>query len=558
MPFARFTKVIINHFLKQHNSFSNLKYQHYHTIKDDGIVSRLKFVRIGEDYQEYGLVIPDVMLNDKVIQSESYQMFLKYFIEQEAADVMQALKESKKTSKRLSGTRGSSKGTGKIPGVPDESTVVFAASSEGTENEYSEEDLSKEEEIDWIDTKEDDEKTNDIDDDKSINLEMTDDEETDDEVLQGKEQVNDDEDEEMLNAEVEDSRKGNAEVFDVAKADAEKIEEAKDESKKVELPPTSSSLSIGLLLDIKIQYEVPHIQSPSVLKVHVSVIFEPLLLTPVQETYSVAPVTTLPPLSVSTIPHLRVIKLEKDVSELKKIDHSTKALATLKSQVLMVVEQYLGSKIAPESSKIQTTTINLEQESKKSVLEILKIKKEQPEKKKMPKYTIKSTDKKIPSAHHRLYHALMEALIEDENAMDKGVANTVKDHKRKHDDDDDEDPPAGPKYGKNTKRRRTKESESSKKPSSTKETPKGKASSKVSKTSKSASIKESVEEPIAEVVMDDAGKDVVQDDDQLQYTSEPKTAKTPNLFLFKQPPRHPTPDLEWNKHQVVFSQPKQP
>ncbi|GKC55615.1 hypothetical protein Tco_1083213 [Tanacetum coccineum] len=30
-------------------------------------------------------------------------------------------------------------------------------------------------------------------------------------------------------------------------------------------------------------------------------------------------------------------------------------------------------------------------------------------------------------ANHRLYHALMEALIEDENAMDKGVADTVKD-----------------------------------------------------------------------------------------------------------------------------------
>ncbi|GKD44312.1 hypothetical protein Tco_1268957 [Tanacetum coccineum] len=48
MPSPRFTKIIINHFLKQHKSLSNLKYQHYHTIKDDGIVSRLKFVRIGD------------------------------------------------------------------------------------------------------------------------------------------------------------------------------------------------------------------------------------------------------------------------------------------------------------------------------------------------------------------------------------------------------------------------------------------------------------------------------------------------------------------------------
>nr|GFC57239.1 hypothetical protein [Tanacetum cinerariifolium] len=64
MPFPRFTKVIINHFLSQHKSLSNLKYQHYHTIKDDGIVSGLKFVRIKEDCHEYGLPIPNMMLND--------------------------------------------------------------------------------------------------------------------------------------------------------------------------------------------------------------------------------------------------------------------------------------------------------------------------------------------------------------------------------------------------------------------------------------------------------------------------------------------------------------
>ncbi|GKD88251.1 hypothetical protein Tco_1363758, partial [Tanacetum coccineum] len=101
--------------------------------------------------------------------------------------------------------------------------------------------------------------------------------------------------------------------------------------------------------------------------------------------------------------------------------------------------------------------------------------------------------------------------------MDKGVTGIVKDHKRKHDDDeddddeddDDEDPLAGPNQGKKTKRRRTKESESTKKPSTTKETPKGKAPYKGSKTGKSALAKEPVEEPNAEVIMDDAGNDVV-------------------------------------------------
>ncbi|GJY26828.1 hypothetical protein Tco_0401554 [Tanacetum coccineum] len=228
---------------------------------------------------------------------------------------------------------------------------------------------------------------------------------------------------------------------------------------------------------------------------------------------------------------------------------------------------------APESSKLKTPTINLEQESEKSPYEILKIKKEQVEKQQKPQFTIKSTDKEAlkefdPKSalyqhmhanksfnrnpvNHRLYHALMEALIEDENAMDKGVTDIVKDHKRKHngdEDDDDEGPSGGPNQGKQTERRRTKESESSKKPSSTKETPKGKTLTKGSKTSKSASAKEPVEEPIAEVVMDDASDDAVHDEDQPQAASQPRNDKTPEWF--KQPPRPPTPDLEWNKRQA--------
>ncbi|GJS36535.1 hypothetical protein Tco_0534917 [Tanacetum coccineum] len=126
------------------------------------------------------------------------------------------------------------------------------------------------------------------------------------------------------------------------------------------------------------------------------------------------------------------------------------------------------------------------------------------------------------------------------------------------DEDDDEDSPAGPNQGKKTKRRRTKESESAKKPSSTKETPKGKAPTKGSKTGKYASVKELVEELIAEVVMDDVGDDVTHDDNQPQDTLEPKTRKTLNPDWFKQPPRPPTPNPEWNKHQVVLDQPEQP
>nr|GEW97627.1 hypothetical protein [Tanacetum cinerariifolium] len=215
---------------------------------------------------------------------------------------------------------------------------------------------------------------------------------------------------------------------------------------------------------------------------------------------------------------LRVVKLEKDVSELKTGDHSSVSLVVLWSYVPTLVDSYLDTKVRHVFQKeLQKHTTNLihryslqhlpkltkkptpiaEQEFEENPSKILKIKNEQAESQKNPQFTIKFTDKAALKeydlksalyqsmhanmsfnrnpANHRLYHALMEALIEDENAMDKG-----------------------------TKRRRTKESKST-----TKETPKGKASTKGSKTGKSASTKEPVEEPIFEVIMDDTSDDQI-------------------------------------------------
>ncbi|GJY96901.1 hypothetical protein Tco_0513811, partial [Tanacetum coccineum] len=344
--------------------------------------------------------------------------------EQIAVDIKKALKESKKTSKRQPCTRGSSEGTGVSPGVLDESTVILATSSEGTESEYTKEE-NNDETIEWVDTNEEDEKK-DEDDNQSINLEQTNDEETDDEFVHGKEHVHDDDEE----------------ITDAAKVDAEKNEEVKDDAKKAELPPTSSSLL-----------------SPSVLTI--LVISKTSILTPILETPLVAPATTLlPPPSASTIPPVLL--------------QTTTPIPTPP----ITTEAPTITTVVPESDALIAVQLR-------------------------------------KSYNHALYHALMEALIEDENAMDKGVADTVKNHKRQYDDDedDDEDPSGGPNQGKKTKRRRTKESESSMKPSTTKETSKAKAPTKSSKPA-------------------------------------PKINKPCKDTWFKQPPRPHTPDPEWNKRQI--------
>ncbi|GKA92139.1 retrovirus-related pol polyprotein from transposon TNT 1-94 [Tanacetum coccineum] len=529
------------------------------------------------------------------------------------------IKSGKVTSnlpKKLKGTRGSNKGTGTIPGVPNESTVVSATSSEGTGTKPGvpdeEKEITKETIIlEWGSEQESEYSGEDkLDDEEKGDKEGDADDEDDetksdkDDIYKYKIRVCKDEDKEMLNVEVDDYDKSDEEVTDAVKADAEKTSEVKDDPKKTELPPTSSSLSvssgfgdqflkvssyfslvstvkdtidaeINSLLEVKIQFEVPHTQSSSILIVPVFVIFEPSVLTPVQESPSKAIVTTLPPLSVSTTPSVPQQTTTPIPTPTITPDALTITTAIFESNALFVVQLRVAKleKDVSDLNKIDLLCVSLVP---------FEIKREQAEKQKMPKFTIKSIDKAALKeydqksalyqtmhanksfnrnpANHLLYHALMEALIEGENAMDKGVADTVQDHKIKHDDDEDDDdkvPPDGPNQGKKTKRRITKELESSKKLSTTKETPKGKAPSKGFKTGKSALAKEPVKEPIAEVVMDDASNDVVHNDDQPQDASEPKIAKTPNPDWFKQPLRPPTPDPEWNKHQLILDEPEQ-
>ncbi|GJU49777.1 retrovirus-related pol polyprotein from transposon TNT 1-94 [Tanacetum coccineum] len=574
MPYPRFTKVIIDYFLSKHKSLKKLKFQHFHTIKDDGVVSRLKFVRMGEDVQQYGLAIPATMLNKEIIQLESYKRFILYSTsqiplkksrgkgsqgkksadpteesvdvsdesepeplirrktssrrvtkkkatisvddnivpepdialelgksislteakeeaaarqvhatharivsesvpkparrrrsdiaisettqklkgiqtltpaEQEAADVMKALKDSRRMLGRQPGTGGSDEGTGEIPGVPDES--IFAdAEDDNEETESDSDDIYK----------------------YRINV--------------------------RKNADTE-------------MKDAEKTADITKET--TEQPLTSSSFS------------VPSDYAPAI----------------IPEIPEITPFIAL---------QLRVAKLEQDMSEVKKFDHSADVLASIQSQVPLVVDKYLGTKLddallktlerhtadlVEKYSMLPTPESSKKQESEKSQEEIIRIKREQEEKNQEPTYTIKSSDQAALEefdlksalfksmhknksanrnpANYRLYHALMEALIEDENAMDKEVADTVRDHKRKHDDDDDDDddddegPPAGSNQGKSTKRRRTRESESAKKPSTTKESSKDKDPKVGSKTGKSAPAKDPVEEPTDKVMVDE-------------------------------------------------------
>ncbi|GKD32104.1 hypothetical protein Tco_1242882 [Tanacetum coccineum] len=323
--------------------------------------------------------------------------------EQEAANIMQALKESKKTSRRQPSNGGSNEGAGSKPGVPDESIIVSATSSEGTDAigvPDEEKNITKEKVIlEWGDEQdsefsdddnddvEKDDKDYDADDkgdDHVSDTKDVDDEDIkteydEDEIYKYKICVRKDEDVEMKDAEVDDSDKGDEEITEAAKADAEKTSEAKDDAKKTELHPSSSSLSVSLGFGdqfFKCSSDSSLVMTPIISTVQQTPTPIP---TPPITTDSPIVTTAVPESNALTAVELRVAKLEKDVSELKIVDHSSEALAVLQSQHL------------PELTKKPTPTAK--QEPEKSPSGIHKIKKEQGESQKNPQFTIKSTNK---------------------------------------------------------------------------------------------------------------------------------------------------------------------
>ncbi|GJW21564.1 hypothetical protein Tco_0032186 [Tanacetum coccineum] len=449
----------------------------------------------------------------------------------------------------------SSERTGSKPGVPDEVKDISEAKADVTLDWGSEEEsvYSKEEnvdkEIDWVYFDEEEKKK---DDDKSIDIEETDNEETDDEFVQGNEYVQDDVDKEIKDAKVAESEKGDEEITNMTKANAKKSEEVKDDNKKAKLPPSSSSLSVSSgfgnqFLNLSSDKSI----SPSILTVPVSVIPKPAVLSSIPEIPTVTSTTTPPPPHyISTISHLlqqtttpiptppittvapavtiipdplpaiiqRVSVLEKDVQKIKEVDHTITHLALLRSEIMSVVNAYLGSSLGDALQKsVQENVINevknlLPKFLPKAVSDFVTLVIQSIVKKALEKTLIvlvqySYQDQSSLKAVESLFaYALKKILFEKINKRLSYLTHDMH-------------------QGKKTKRRRTKESESSKNTSTTKETSKGNAPTKGSKYDKSIHVEESVAEPTENVIINASNDDVV-------------------MML-------PTPDPEWNKGKAI-------
>ncbi|GJT16417.1 hypothetical protein Tco_0875123 [Tanacetum coccineum] len=186
---------------------------------------------------------------------------------------------------------------------------------------------------------------------------------------------------ELKDTELEGEGKVDKEMTDDGHVDAE-------HKNKTEVPLPSSSISSDNATKFLNFDNIPSADTEIISMMDIKVQHEDLNAT----------ISTTSALDSSTLTaiHQRLPDLENEVKILRSVDHNLTIHATIKYEVPTVVKEYLETSLDDTLYK-----------------------------------------------HKALYHSLMESILEDEDAMDNGVADKLK--KRKPDDaDKDEGPPAGP------------------------------------------------------------------------------------------------------------------
>ncbi|GJX88699.1 hypothetical protein Tco_0340713 [Tanacetum coccineum] len=391
MLYPRFTKIIINHFLSLNPSIPKGPSSGLHTIKIDGVISRLKFVRIGlilpkksrgkgsQGKQQaviskkkvsiffYDNIIPDPDVAFELGKS----MSLTEAEEEEASRQVYATHEWLVTESDLEPARRSTRRRPSSIAFRDTSIESPAEVSHMLEAQVKELVLYQGFPMSPHSSSQPQVKELVLHQGVPDEVKVTSEAKADQQLI-----VDDEDRKRRLNC-VRLGRVIDDRECDAAKADVEKMEEVKD-------------VEINSLLNVQIQQEIPHIQSLSMLTVPVLMIPDPIILSPIPKIPTVIPVTILPPPPLVSV-------FEKDVKELKQVDHSPAILATIRSKVPAAVDEYLRSSLGDALQNVlqKHTEELIQQSSQKDIFEIIKMKQEQADKKKMPKFSTTPYDQAV-------------------------------------------------------------------------------------------------------------------------------------------------------------------
>nr|GEW69695.1 retrovirus-related Pol polyprotein from transposon TNT 1-94 [Tanacetum cinerariifolium] len=189
----------------------------------------------------------------------------------------------------------------------------------------------------------------------------------------------------------------------------------------------ATETEVVYMLDINVQHEVPRTSLLlTILIFSLFPTFQQSTPIPTSTTEATTSTIVVPESETRSAIHQRITDLKKDVKELKIVDNSTIVILTIKYEVTNDVKEYIESSLedalyqqVPKETITSSDTATLEEFDQKTTL--------------FNTITKSNSFNKTPK-HRALYHALMESVLEDEDAMDKHVADELK--KSKPDDTD--------------------------------------------------------------------------------------------------------------------------
>ncbi|GKB57625.1 hypothetical protein Tco_0913811, partial [Tanacetum coccineum] len=511
MPYPRFTKAIISHFISKDKTISMRNKIYLHTIRDDSLLEeepakkpkrakkpkpakqadtakKTALAKKSTTMPTAGVVIRDthgVSTSKKKAQAKVDIDLLSDVALLEATQLKKALKKSKQDTHMLYPS-GSDDEVGSQPKVPDELKEKTTGINEGTvsgddddsndddgnnvedNNDYEQANDERTESDDEEEEKQDDEfvrtpehyvPTQDETNDKS-----------DDVTKEEYERIN----EELygnVNVSLKDAEPTNKEEGDVEMTVAGQVNvNQEDAGNQVKDDAQATQKTKGLILSSSISsdYAAKYLNFDNISSVNTEVVSlldinvqhevsrtSPLLTIPV----SLQPQLTISESETLAAFHQRITDLEKDVKEIKSVDHSATLLSTIKCEVPNVVKEYLGTSLDDALHKVlKKHSADITKEHfvpakiverlrqqyvpEKSTKDIRKIKIEHIKKQQEPKETITSSDTTALIEFDQktiLFETMTKSKSFNEN---EGVADKLK--KMKQDDaDKDEGPSAG-------------------------------------------------------------------------------------------------------------------
>ncbi|GKA91618.1 hypothetical protein Tco_0813543 [Tanacetum coccineum] len=99
MYYARFTKVIIHHFLIEEKTLSWRNKIRMHTSKDDYLINSLRFVSAKESSQIYGAILPECLTSPAMKESKAYKTYIGYATGEVLPKIARKFKKASPTKK---------------------------------------------------------------------------------------------------------------------------------------------------------------------------------------------------------------------------------------------------------------------------------------------------------------------------------------------------------------------------------------------------------------------------------------------------------------------------